>query len=167
MKPDGVPNGSDRNDQVQPEVAQFIAECQRRALLATILATLFALGLATLGVALAHSRLVLSLVVAFLLIASIATFDKRVTQARLRNTTFPKIGPFREIGPYTPGPPRWVGVFTYLDVAIKVALLVLNWKCGLLVYAAGFILASCGFLESVGGVLVGPFLRRPVASGPD
>ncbi len=167
-KGDSVRNGSDHDVGTTPEVAQLIAETHRRALLAVVLASLFALGLAALGVILADSGLVLALVVAFLfVIAPIATFDKRVMQARTRNTTFPKLGPFREIGPDTPLPPAWVPVFPYLDIAVKLALLVLNWKCGLLVYAAGFILASCGLLDSVGSVLVGPFLRRPVATDRD
>jgi hypothetical protein len=85
------------------------------------------------AVMLADSLRLVGLIIAFLIIASLTTFDKRVMQARMRGESFPKVGPFAEMGPDTPSPPRWVALLYWLEIGLKVALIVLNWKCGLLV----------------------------------
>jgi len=123
---------------------------------------LSALGIALIAAALmlAHSRRLVGLIIAFLITASVTTFDKRVTQAKMRGESFPKVGPFPEIGPDTLSPPRWVALLYWPEIGLKVALIVLNWKCGLLVYVAGFVLATTGLLETVGRIFTAPFKPR-------
>jgi hypothetical protein len=122
--------------------------------------SLVGLALVAVALLLAHSWVVSGLTVAFLISAAVTTFDKRVTQARTRGVSFPKLGPFRQIGPETPGPGSWIAGVYWVHIGLLCAILVLNWKAGLLVYIGGFILASTGLLETLGGALLAPSRSR-------
>lgn len=100
-----------------------------------------------------ESPLLLWLTIAFFVVASVVTFDKRLTQAK-------KAGVLPDDEPSLP---QWVGVFFIIDIGLKIVLLVLNWKYGLLVYAVGFALSVLPVLETVGNILMAPFKprRRP------
>ncbi len=99
-----------------------------------------------------ESPLLLWLTVSFFFVASITTFTKRVDQAK-KAGTYP---------PEDPEPPWWVGIFIYIEFAIKIALFVINWKYGILVYVVGFVLALLPVLETVGNILLAPFKpKRP------
>jgi len=94
--------------------------------------------------------LMLGLTVAYFLCASIDTFDTRLLQAK-RDGSLP---------PGDPTLPAWVMVFTYLMWAIFLALLYLNWKYALLLFAIKFVLKVLPVLEIVGNILMAPFKPR-------
>jgi hypothetical protein len=78
---------------------------------------------------------------------SITTFDMRVTQAKHR-------GEYPETDPSLP---RWVSGFFVLNLIIKGALLILNWRFGLGAIVVIFILQVLPILETVGNILMAPF----------
>jgi len=135
-------------------VGEVIARIERVSSAVAIVASVLGLGLMAIALLVARSWVVSSLTVALLVSAAVTTFDKRVTQARMRGVTFPQVGPFREIGPDTPSPAAWFGIVYWMHIGLLCALFVANWKAAILVYVGGFILASCGFLETLGGLLL-------------
>lgn len=96
------------------------------------------------------SPLLLTLTIAFFLVASITTLDKRLLQA-VKAGTLP---------PDEVMLPRWVGFLIYAEWLIKIAVFVLDWRYGLLLYAVGFLLAVLPVLETVGNILMAPFRPR-------
>jgi len=99
------------------------------------------------------SSLLAVLTVAFFLTASITTFDKRLTQAKKRG----------ELPSDEPSLPRWVALLYWIEIGLKVALFVVDWRYGLLVYIVGFVLSVLPVLETVGNFLTAPFKHRPVS----
>ena len=93
------------------------------------------------------------LTVAFFVTASITTFDKRLTQARKRG----------ELASDEPSLPGWVAGLYWIEIGLKVTLFILNWRYGLLVYIAGFVLSVLPVLETLGNLLMRPFKPRPVS----
>jgi len=96
------------------------------------------------------SPILIGLSVALFISYSITTLDKRIIQGK-RSGALP---------PDHANLPRWVSVFHFLDWAILIAMLVLNWKVALLVWACFFILKILPVLETVGNVLMAPFKKQ-------
>jgi len=137
------------------EVDRWIAKTERTGTIGAIAASLVGLALIALALLIARSLAISTLTVAFFITAALTTFDKRTIQARTRGTTFPQVGPFREIGPDTPSPGPWFGIVSWVHIGLLCALVLVNWKAAMLVYVGAFILASCGFLETLGGLPFG------------
>ena len=89
------------------------------------------------------------LTLAFLFTASVVTYAKRIDQ-------YKRTGALPADAPSAPG---WVTLFFWIDIPLKIALVVLNWEFGLLVYVLGFALAVLGVLERAGSLLMYPFVR--------
>jgi hypothetical protein len=94
--------------------------------------------------------LIIGLTVAYFLVASITTFDIRLIQAK-RDGILP---------PGEPMLPTWVGVFAWMQWAIFLVLLYLNWKYALVLFAIKFVLKVLPVLETIGNVLMSPFKPR-------
>jgi hypothetical protein len=91
--------------------------------------------------------LIIGLTVAYFIIASITTFDIRVTQAK-REGTYP---------PGDPSLPSWVGIFAWMQWIIFAVILLLNWKYALVLFAIKFVLKVLPVLETIGNILMAPF----------
>ena len=102
-----------------------------------------------------QSSLMLYLTIAYFFLASIITFSKRIWQAEKRG----------ELDSGEPIPPDFIGGLVYIDIPLKIALLVLNWKYGIFLYIVGFVLAVTPVLETIGNVLLRP-LRRYARYAP-
>jgi hypothetical protein len=94
--------------------------------------------------------LIIGLTVAYFLVASIGTFDLRLTQAK-RDGTLP---------PDEPDRPGWVVIFDWLMWGIWLALLYLNWKYALVLFGIKFVLKLLTVLETIGNILMAPFKPR-------
>ncbi|MHB1455675.1 MAG: hypothetical protein ACYC0V_02055 [Armatimonadota bacterium] len=94
------------------------------------------------------------LTIAFLFIASIDTYIKRIDQAKK--------------GGYLPSDTQsasvWFGLIFWIEAILKVFIIVLNWPYGLALYILGFVLAFVGILENIGRILMYPFLRVTLPS---
>lgn len=95
------------------------------------------------------SPTLIGLSIALLICSSISIFDVRITQAK-------KAG---NLPPDHPELPQWVGVFHILDWIFQIALLILNWKVGILVWVTLFIMKILPVLETIGNILMSPFKR--------
>jgi hypothetical protein len=104
----------------------------------------------------AASPLLIGLTIAFFITASIVTFCKRYDQAIKRG----------DLPPDEPRLPQWVSILFIIEIVIKIAIFVLNWRYGIFVYIVGFVLAVSPVLEMIGNVLMAPFKtkRKTVAS---
>jgi hypothetical protein len=97
------------------------------------------------------------LTIAFLITTCLVTYDKRIIQ-------YKKSG---ALPPETPDAPGWTNIFAWAEIGLKVALLVINWQFGLLLYALGFMLATLGVLERVGNLVMSPLVGvRLPGDGP-
>lgn len=93
------------------------------------------------------------LTVGYFLSACVETYFKRIEQ-------FKKSG---SLPPEAESAPTWLFfLFTAGEYGAKIALVVLNWQFGLVLYAIWFTLAWVGVLEEVGRILMHPFLRTPL-----
>ena len=94
--------------------------------------------------------LIIGLTIAYFIVASITTFDLRMTQAKRQGT----------LPPDEPMLPAWVGVFDWLQWIIFIVLLYLNWKYALVLFVIKFVLKVLPVLETVGNILMSPFKPR-------
>jgi hypothetical protein len=94
--------------------------------------------------------LIIGLTIAYFIVASITTFDLRMTRAKQEGV----------LPPYQPLLPGWVAVFYWMQLAIFLALLYLNWKFALVLFVVKFILKALTVLETVGNILMWPFKPR-------
>jgi hypothetical protein len=94
--------------------------------------------------------LIVGLTIAYFLVASVTTFDLRLTQAKRQGT----------LPPDEASLPEWVGLFAWMQWAIFLALLYLNWKYALVLFAVKFVLKVLPVLEIVGNILMSPFKPR-------
>jgi hypothetical protein len=94
--------------------------------------------------------LIIGLTVAYFITTSITTFDIRLVQAK-KDGTLP---------PDQPMLPGWVSSLYWLQWAIFLALLYLNWKYALVLFVVKFILKVLPVLEIVGNILTSPFKPR-------
>ncbi len=95
--------------------------------------------------------IVIVLTVAYFLVASVTTLDIRLIQARKQG-----ILPADE-----PMLPSWVGIFGWLQWAIFIWLLYLNWKYAVILFVLKFILKVIPVLETIGNIIMAPFKPRP------
>jgi hypothetical protein len=96
------------------------------------------------------SPIFLGLSVSLFISYSITTLDKRIIQGK-RSGTLP---------PDHANLPKWVSIFHFLDWGILIAMIVLNWKVALLVWAFFFVLKILPVLETVGNILMAPFKNK-------
>ncbi|HRN70873.1 MAG TPA: hypothetical protein PLS49_06870 [Candidatus Woesebacteria bacterium] len=94
-----------------------------------------------------NSPILIILIITYGLVASITTFDLRLVQAK-------KKGLLLEDEPTLPS---WIGVFYWIEWIIFIALILLNWKLALIVFAAKFVLKVLPVLEVIGNILMAPF----------
>jgi len=94
--------------------------------------------------------LLISLTVAYFLVNAITTYDIRIIQVK----------PSGQLSPDYPSLPSWVGIFVWLNWIIFAALLYLNWKYALVVFALRFVLKVVPVLETIGRMLISPFRQR-------
>ena len=97
------------------------------------------------------SPLIIGLTVAYFLVASVTTFDIRLTQAK-RGGVLP---------PDEPTLPPWVAGLYWAQCGLFLALLYLNWKYAIVLFVLRFVLKVLPVLEFVGNVLMAPFKARP------
>ena len=96
------------------------------------------------------TSLLIILTVLYFFVASITTFDIRMTQAKWQGTL-----PSDELTL-----PVWVGVFHWVEWAIFIVLLYLNWKYAFVLFAVKFVLKVLPVLETIGNILMSPFKPR-------
>jgi Zn-dependent protease with chaperone function len=93
------------------------------------------------------SPIYLALTIVYFLVASIATFDIRLIQARRQGEDYPML-------------PSWTGIFGWLQWALFIVLFILNWKYALIIFAVKFVLKVLPVLETIGNILMSPFKPR-------
>ena len=100
------------------------------------------------------SSLILVLSVAYVIVASVRTYDVRLIQAN-------KIGASRGVARRAEGRvlPTWINGIHWVGWALLVVLVVLNWKYAIALYAVLFILRVVPVLEMVGEIITRPFLK--------
>jgi len=94
--------------------------------------------------------LIIGLTVAYFIVASITTLDLRMTREKQEGV----------VPPDQPLLPGWVAVFYWMQLAIFLALLYLNWKYALVLFAVKFILKALHVLETSGNILMWPIKPR-------
>jgi len=94
--------------------------------------------------------LIIGLTVAYFLVTSITTFDIRLNQAKRQGI----------LPPDEPTLPAWVSVLYWVQWAIFLVLLYLNWKYALVLFVIKFALKVLPVLETVGNILMSPFKPR-------
>lgn len=95
------------------------------------------------------SPVLIALTIAYFVVASVATFDMRMIQAK-RDGTLPS----DELLPSS-----WVGLFYYMMWGVWIAVLFLNWKYAIFLFVVKFVLSVLPILETIGNVLLSPFKR--------
>jgi hypothetical protein len=96
------------------------------------------------------SPLIVYLTIAYFIVASITTYQIRLIQA-VREGILP---------PDHSLLPPWTGVFAWMQWAIFLVLLYLNWKYAILLFVLKFVLKVLPVLETIGRILVSPFKPR-------
>ena len=94
--------------------------------------------------------LIIGLTITYFIVASITTLDLRMTKAKQKGV----------VSPSQPLLPGWVAVFHWTEWAIFLALLYLNWRYALALFAVKFILKALFVLELIGSILMWPFKPR-------
>lgn len=94
--------------------------------------------------------LIIGLTITYFIVAAITTLDLRMTKAKQEGI----------VPPDQPLLPGWVAVFHWLEWAIFLALLYVNWKYALALFAVKFILKALYILETLGNILMWPFKPR-------
>jgi hypothetical protein len=96
------------------------------------------------------SPLIIGLTVAYFLVASVTTFDMRLTQAKRHG----------DVPADDASLPQWVAGFYWAQWALFLALLYLNWKLAIALFVIKFVLKVLPVLEIVGNLLMAPFKPR-------
>ena len=94
--------------------------------------------------------LIIGLTITYFIVASITTLDLRMTKAKQKGV----------VSPSQPLLPGWVAVFHWMQLAIFLALLYLNWKYALVLIVVKFLLKALTVLEAIGNILMWPFKPR-------
>jgi hypothetical protein len=97
-----------------------------------------------------QSNTLIALVIAFFFTSAITVFDKRLIQAVKRG----------DIPQDEPMLPKWVNLIWWIHWGVGLALLIINWKFALIVFACKFILSVLPALETIGNLLMAPFKPR-------
>lgn len=87
------------------------------------------------------------LVIVFFITSSIAALDASLIRAK-------RVGIVPADEPLLP---TWVGVIYWVGIGLAVAMLILDWKYAIGIFAIMFILYSLSILELVGNILMRPF----------
>lgn len=103
-----------------------------------------------------ESPLIISLTIGYFLSEAVSTYDTRLIQWK-------KTG---DIPQYTKTPPEWTGLFAMATWIILVALLILNWQYGLLLWIAVFILKVIPVMDNIGRLLLTTFLDKEIGMVP-
>ncbi|MEO5984673.1 MAG: hypothetical protein ABIP80_04160 [Ferruginibacter sp.] len=90
------------------------------------------------------SPLYLSLVGIYFVVASITTFDIRLTQAKWDGQDFGTLS-------------DWTGIFVWIQWGLFIALGVLNWRLAIWIFVVKFILKVLPVSETIGNILMAPF----------
>lgn len=98
-----------------------------------------------------HSTPILIPTICFFVLGAITTFDTDLNRAIRRG----------EVPNDEPPLPAWVATLYWIYYGILVALLILNWKFGLLVFGIKLVLGYFDILTLVGNVMMAPFKPRP------
>ncbi|MBU1092744.1 hypothetical protein KJ836_03715 [Patescibacteria group bacterium] len=96
------------------------------------------------------SPIVIITTIVYVIFESIAIYDARLIQWKKHGM----------IPQNTPTPPKWTGVFVWLGWLALIALLLLNWKYGIIVWIIGFILKVLPILENIGKILTKPLIPK-------
>ena len=94
--------------------------------------------------------LLVSLTVAYFLIASVTTLDVRLLQAK-RTGALP---------PDQPLLPPWIGLLHWAQWGVFLALLLLHWKYALVVFVVKVALQRLPVLETIGNLLLTTLRKR-------
>jgi len=97
---------------------------------------------------------ILWLTIAYLLAESITTYDTRLIQHHAKGF---HTGVSMDAGGRTL--PTWVGFFVFLGWGLLILIVVLNWKYAIVLFIIKFILKVLPILETIGAVLMSPFLK--------
>jgi hypothetical protein len=100
------------------------------------------------------SPVILFLSLAYTVIEAIRIYDVRLIQAKTR-------GFYSGVAIEAEGRllPRWVGYIHFAGWLVFIALLILNWRFAITLYAILFILRVLPVLERIGGIMMRPFLH--------
>jgi hypothetical protein len=94
-----------------------------------------------------------TLTILYFLLASVTTFDIRLTQAKRAG----------DVPPDEPLPGRWVNIFYWAQWGVAIAMLWMNWRYALSMILIRFLLSLTPILELLGnlllGVLTAPFRK--------
>jgi len=96
-----------------------------------------------------------TLIVLYGIIYSVEIFDIRLHQERKYNG--------RDVGSL----PSWTVLFGFAALALGSALILLNWKAFLVLFAVRFILKLLPVLETIGGILMTPFFTPPARNSDE
>ena len=94
-----------------------------------------------------NSPILISLAIAYGIVASITIFDFRLIQGK-KNGVFPEDVPLL---------PHWVAHFNLIELLIFVGMVLLNWKFALIIFGVTFLLKVLPVLEIIGNILTAPF----------
>lgn len=97
-----------------------------------------------------NSLSVVIITVLYFLTSSITTFDIRMIQAK-RDGVVP---------PDEPALPKWVSIIYWVDWALAICLLLLNWKYAIFLFVIRIILKILPVLETSGNMLMSPFKSK-------
>lgn len=100
------------------------------------------------------SPILIALTVVYAIAAAITTFDTRMIQ-------FKKAG---FLSPEHPMLSNWTGLFGFLLWGTWIAILLLNWKYAFALFIIKFILKLLPVLETVGGILISPFVPKEISN---
>ena len=96
------------------------------------------------------SSVLIILTVIYAIAAAITTFDTRLIQAKRQNY----------LPADTPDTPTWTGLFGFVLWGLWVAIFLLNWWYALLLFVIKFILKLFPVLETIGAILLTPFIAK-------
>jgi hypothetical protein len=102
--------------------------------------------------AVASSPLLLGLMVAYLLAASVTAFDVGLLRAKRAGI----------LPPDEPELPKWVAGVYWIEWALIIAILILNWKFGIVLWLLKVILKVLPVLDTIGNIIMAPFKPRDV-----
>jgi hypothetical protein len=103
-----------------------------------------------------NSPLLILLIVAYFFTTAFTTYDTRIIQAIKDGTVapnHPKIG-------------SWIGWVYWIDWALLIAISILNWKIGIIVYITRFILRVLPVMELIGSLFLYPSLKKKPPKDP-
>jgi hypothetical protein len=93
------------------------------------------------------SPLMISLLILYFLLACITTYDIRITQGKkagILPADYPSFG-------------MSMNIILWIEWAVWIAIMILNWKMDLIAWGAKFILKVLPVLEKIRALMVSPF----------